>query len=182
MAKGCIFIVGYMGVGKSSGGRRLARTLELPFADTDLVLMDRSGKEVSALFEEWGEPRFRKEEARVLRELTGDGSEELVIATGGGTPCHEDNMDFMLAHGTVLHFEVALEPLVVRLAAKRKERPLIADIPLEQLGDFVNRHMADRAPFYSRAHITVDAGSLDGERLASVARMIRRLQQERLNP
>ena len=176
MAKGCIFIVGYMGVGKSSGGRHLARLLNLPFADTDHALMEQTGKDVSVLFEEWGEARFRSEEARVLRELTGNGAHEMVIATGGGTPCYAGNMDFMLAQGTVLHFQVALEPLVIRLAAKRKERPLIADVPLEQLGDFVSRHMAERAPFYSRAHITVDADSLDGERLASVGRMIRQLQ------
>ncbi len=181
MTEDCIFIVGYMGVGKSSGGRRLARSLGMPFADTDITLMEQTGKDVTSLFEEWGEARFREEESNVLRGLVKDGVAK-VIATGGGTPCHADNMDFMLAQGTVLHFQVSLESLVRRLGAKRKQRPLIAHVPIDELGEFVQRHLAERMPVYSRAHITVDADSLDGARLALVGRMLQQPRKGGLNP
>lgn len=179
MGAGCIFIVGYMGAGKSSGGRRLANALKLPFSDTDSVLSAEWGRSISELFAEWGEARFRKEESKVLRGLAeGDGQK--VVATGGGTPCHEGNMDFMLERGIVVHFQVALDALFLRLSAKRKERPLLADIPEWELEAFIRQHLAEREPVYRRAHITVDAEGLDAGRLASTGRMIRTMLD--LNP
>lgn len=171
MGEDCIFIVGYMGAGKSSGGRRLATSLKLPFFDTDSALSEQWGQPISSLFEEWGEERFRKEESEVLRRLAALGGRK-VVATGGGTPCHEDNMDFMLEQGVVIHFKVTIESLLIRLVAKRKERPLLSGIPEQELEAFIRGHLAEREPVYSRAQITVDAEALDAGRLASTGRMV----------
>ena len=174
MAPDRIFIVGYMGSGKTSGGQRLAGAMKWPFADTDAVLARTAGQSISALFESKGASGFRAAEQEVLKTLCARPG-QCVVATGGGTPCHEDNMDIMLASGTVVYFKLSVEALVRRLSAKRKERPLIADIPEDELEAFVRRHLAQRERVYERANITVDADALDGQRLASLIGMIERL-------
>lgn len=171
MGKGSIYIVGYMGAGKSSGGRRLARTMNVPFVDTDEALTVSSGMEVSEIFSAHGEDGFRKMEHQVLRELSAlDGTH--VVATGGGTPCFEDNMAYMLSHGTVVYFKVAPSALIPRLMAKRKNRPLIEQVSEADLPGFIQQHMAEREVHYKQAHITVDANALDGARLDLVSQMI----------
>jgi len=171
MGKGSIYIVGYMGAGKSSGGRRLARTMNVPFVDTDEALMASSGMEVSEIFSAHGELGFRKMERQVLRALSSfDGTR--VIATGGGTPCFEDNMAYMLSHGTVVYFKVAPSSLIPRLMAKRKNRPLLEPISEEDLPGFIQQHLEEREAHYKQAHITVDADALDGARLDLVSQMI----------
>jgi shikimate kinase len=178
MARKCIFIVGYMGSGKSTGGRRLARAMGYRFTDMDAALVEETGMSISGLFEALGEAGFRDTERRLLHRLSLE-NEAQVVATGGGTPCFEDNMDFMLEHGRVVQFKVELASLLDRLRARRKQRPLIADIPDDELEAFIQSHLARRAPFYDRAHINVDADVLDSERLASIIRMI---DAEGLNP
>ncbi|MDA9863835.1 AAA family ATPase [Flavobacteriales bacterium] len=171
MAKGCIFIVGYMGAGKSTGGNRLAKNMGLPFVDTDAVLTTSFGREVSDLFKDWGEEGFRKAERQALRQLALEGKRR-VIATGGGTPCYADNMKFMLEQGTVVYFELDPEALIQRLMTKRKNRPMLDGLSDAALPEFIQSHLEARRPYYSQAHISVDADALDESRLALVGRMI----------
>ena len=171
MAKGCIFIVGYMGAGKSTGGKRLAASMRLPFIDTDVVLSESLGRDISGLFQDLGEEGFRKAESATLRRLALE-DQQRVIATGGGTPCYADNMEFLLEQGTVVYFQLDSAALIRRLATKRKNRPMLDGIADEAFPAFVEGHLAEREPFYSRAHITVDADALDESRLSSVGRMI----------
>ena len=178
MVGGCIFIVGYMGAGKSTGGRRLAQAMNLPFMDTDAAIVEDTGMDIPALFDALGEAGFRAAERRVIERVVR-GGKRLVVATGGGTPCHGDNMAFMRQHGKVVYFKVGLDALLARLQARRKERPLIADIPDAELKGFIREHLAGREQFYTQAHITVDADALDGERMASVIHMI---ESGRVNP
>ena len=170
MAKGCIFIVGYMGAGKSTGGKRLAKSMGLPFFDTDAVITASAGQEISALFKQHGELEFRKKERDALRQMTLEGGRK-VIATGGGTPCFEDNMAFMLQQGTVVYFKLDRVALIERLSTKRKNRPLLEGVSNAALPGFIEDHLAEREPFYAQAHIAVDADALDESRLASVGRM-----------
>jgi len=178
MAGKCIFIVGYMGSGKSTGGQRLARAMGYAFTDMDAALVEESGMSINELFVVAGEAGFREVERKLLHRLA-QGRDAHVVATGGGTPCYADNMDFMLENGRVIQFKVELHSLLERLRARRKHRPLIADIADENLEGFIREHLAERAPFYNRAHISVDAEALDGERIASVIRMI---DPEGINP
>lgn len=168
-----IFIVGYMGAGKSTGGRRLAQAMECPFLDTDHVLEREKGMVISELFEALGEPGFRAAERQVLERLS-EQQGPCVVATGGGLPCHADNMEFMRAHGQVVYLKVTLPSLLQRLRARRKDRPLLAFVPDEELESFISRHLNSREGFYNQAHITVDADALDGERLASLIHMLER--------
>lgn len=171
MAKGSIFIVGYMGSGKSTGGKRLAKTMGLPFIDTDAALTESKGQEISALFQDLGEEGFRKAEQETLHQIV-QSEERKVIATGGGTACYADNMAFMLEQGTVVYFQVDHAALILRLSMKRKNRPMLDGISDEALPGFIQAHLAEREQHYKQAHITVDADALDGSRLASVGRMI----------
>ena len=166
-----IYIVGYMGSGKSSGGKRLAEMLGWPFEDTDHVLEKQSGKDISGLFEAVGEPEFRRMEGAVLRQLS-EGPDRLVVATGGGTPCFGDHMSFMLSRGTVVYFKMAPEPITVRLRSRRAGRPLLEGVSEEGLLEYVRTHLSGREAHYDRAHITVDADALDEQRMKSVVRMI----------
>lgn len=178
MDGGDIFIIGYMGAGKSTGGKRLAKAMGLPFLDLDAEVVAASGQSIPDLFGSLGENGFRALESERLRALTGGQAK--VISTGGGTPCHGDNMDFMLESGTVVHFALGLDALVQRLGKNRSERPMLAAVPMEQLAQTVALHLSERRPFYDRAHITVDVDMLDDRRISSVKQMIE--ARQRLNP
>ena len=97
-----VFVVGYMGVGKSTSGSRLARLMDLPFLDTDAELCRRHDCSINALFDQLGEDGFRRLERDLLRESVA-AHPRVLISTGGGTPCHGDNMAFMKEHGTVVY-------------------------------------------------------------------------------
>lgn len=171
MAKGCIFIIGYMGAGKSTGGKRLAKSMGLPFLDTDSVLTETLGRRISELFQDLGEQGFREAERKVLHQVALEGQHK-VIATGGGTPCYADNMAFMLQHGTVVYFKLDVAALTQRLDSKRHNRPMLDGVSDAALPGFIQTHLSEREPYYSLAHIAVDADALDESRLASVGRMI----------
>ena len=166
-----VFMVGYMGVGKSTSGARLAKLMDLPFFDTDAVLREQHGGSITELFEEHGEPAFRIMERDVLHALVRDHRQAL-ISTGGGTPCYGDNMDFMRAHGTVVYLQMPADELVLRLEGRADQRPLIAEVSEEALPAFVTRHLAERERDYSQAHITVDARHFDGDRMKSVRNLV----------
>jgi len=166
-----VFIVGYMGAGKSTSGSRLAKLMELPFLDTDVVLRDRHGCSISDLFAREGESGFRLLERAVLRELVRENP-RVLISTGGGTPCHGDNMEFMREHGTVVYLQMPAEELVERLRGRVDQRPLIAGISDADLPAFVAEHIVEREVHYGRAHITVDARHFDLDRMKSVRNLV----------
>lgn len=166
-----VFVVGYMGVGKSSSGSRLAKLMGLPFLDTDSALRERHESSISALFDHRGEAEFRRMECDILRELVAHNPNAL-ISTGGGTPCHGANMDFMLDHGTVVYLKMTAESLVERLRGRSDQRPLIAGVPEGELSAFVADHLAGREAHYERAHITVDARHFDLDRMKSVRSLV----------
>ena len=120
-----VYIVGYMGAGKSTSGRRLAALMDLPFFDTDEALRRDSGQTVTALFDAEGEAAFRQRERAMLESLT-QAHDRVLISTGGGTPCFGDNMAYMRSHGTVVYLQMAVDRLVQRLEGRVDERPLIA--------------------------------------------------------
>lgn len=166
-----VFIVGYMGAGKSTSGARLARMMDLPFFDTDALLREEGGCSIPALFERHGEDGFRALERDVLRALV-DQHARCLISTGGGTPCHGDNLSFMKENGTVVYLKMPVERLVQRLDGRADERPLIAGVSSADLPAFIANHLGEREQHYGQAHITVDADHLDGDRMKSVQTLI----------
>ena len=146
-------MVGYMGVGKSSSGRRLARLMGVPFFDTDEALRSQHGGTIPQLFAQHGQGGFRQLERKVLMDMA-TAHPDALISTGGGAACHADNMDFMRANGVVVYLKMGADDLTDRLQGKSDERPLLAGV------------------HYRKANITVDAAHLDGERLNSVRNLI----------
>ncbi|WPQ62143.1 shikimate kinase [Chitinophaga sancti] len=148
-----IFLLGFMGAGKSYWGKQLAEHLELPFYDLDDVIVESEEMSISDIFANKGEDYFRAKESFWLRELSE--GEHFVISCGGGVPCFQDNMDVMNERGTTIWLNPELSLIVDRLKRKKSKRPLIADLPDDEIMAFVEKKLAERQPFYQQAQITI---------------------------
>ena len=144
-----IFLIGYMGAGKTTLGRALAKELDIQFIDLDSYIEKRLCKSVSQIFAENGEEGFRDIERRMLHEV-GD-FENVVISTGGGTPCFFDNIEYMNRQGATVFLDVPVERLFIRLKIARKKRPLVMEKNDDELRDFITEQLAKRMPYYSKA-------------------------------
>lgn len=144
-----IFLIGYMGAGKTTLGRALAKELKIEFLDLDNYIEERLCKSISQIFAEKGEEGFRDVERRMLHEA-GE-FENVVISTGGGTPCFFDNIEYMNGQGTTVFLDVPVERLFIRLSIARKKRPLIMEKNDEELRSFITEQLAKRLPHYSKA-------------------------------
>lgn len=153
-----IFIVGYMGSGKTTVGKRLAVSLSLTFVDLDAYIQSKYRKTIPQLFEEKGEEGFRTLEHQTLLEVAE--FEDVVISTGGGAPCFYDNMEFMNRSGTTIYLQADAEELADRLTASKTVRPLIAGKSREELVPFITGHLAQREHFYTTAQIIFPTGHI----------------------
>lgn len=154
-----IFIVGMPACGKSTFGRALARALQREFIDLDRYIENRFHTDIPTLFAERGEASFRALESAMLRE-TGEFS-EVVVATGGGAPCHSANMEYMLSHGTTVWLKATLPRIVQRIMRNPHRRPLLAGLDGEALHDRLEQMRRARYPFYSRAGLCIDSDRLE---------------------
>ena len=153
-----IFLIGYMGAGKTTLGKAFARALGLTFVDLDWYIEERFHKSIRQLFVERGEEGFRELEKRMLHEA-GD-FEDVVISVGGGTPCFFDNMEYMNEAGETVFLDVNLQVLFRRLKVAKQQRPLLDGKTDEELKAFIQEALQKRLPFYTKAkHI------FNGERL-----------------
>lgn len=157
-----IFIIGYMGAGKTTFGKALARKLGKGFIDLDFYITQRFRKSVPQLFEERGEEGFRLLENSMLREV-GEFS-DVVVACGGGTPCFGNNMDYMNERGLTVLLEADEECLVRRLLAGGARRPLVAGKSEPDLRAFIRTHLSERAPFYGKATTVVGGSRLENRK------------------
>jgi shikimate kinase len=155
-----IALVGLMGVGKSSVGRRLATALGLPFRDADHEIELAAGRSVSDIFTERGEAEFRAGERRVIGRLLDEPTH--ILATGGGAFVQPDTRALIKARALSVWLKADIEVLARRVARKANRPLLIGRDPLELL----TAHARDRYPFYSEAHLTVEGG--DGSHGAAV--------------
>ncbi|HUI33487.1 MAG: shikimate kinase [Dysgonamonadaceae bacterium] len=146
-----VFLVGYMGVGKTTIGKLLSAELGVEFIDLDRYIENRYRKSISQLFELKGEDGFRKIEREMLREIAT--FQNVLISTGGGTPCFFDNMDLMNKHGITVYVKASVEELTARLLASKNARPLIRDKSHKELKEFITQHLAERSGYYSKAKV-----------------------------
>lgn len=153
-----IFLIGYMGCGKTTVGKQLAEKLGYRFIDMDQHLEERQFKSVSQIFAEQGEDEFRKLEQKCLHEVAE--FEDTIISTGGGAPCFFDNIEHMNSRGLTVYLKMTAEELAVRLESlKQNTRPLIAGKKGDELRDFIANGIAKREAFYNRASIVVNANN-----------------------
>lgn len=147
-----------MGTGKTTAGRHLAQVLNLEFYDLDHYIESRFQKTVSQIFEEQGEEKFRELERNMLQEV--GAFENVVIATGGGSPCFYDNMDYMRRVGQTVYLKASPQALTERLSTCKAKRPLIKDKSDEELLEFVIENLKKREPFYSQADYIFETENL----------------------
>lgn len=144
-----IFLIGYMGAGKTTLGKAFARHLGLTFIDLDWYIEERFHKTVRQIFAERSEEGFRELEKRMLHEVAE--FEDVVIATGGGTPCFFDNMEHMNQSGETVFLEVSQDVLFRRLKVAKQQRPLLAQKTDEELKAFIHDALQKRLSHYTKA-------------------------------
>lgn len=154
-----IFLIGYMGAGKTTLGKALARRMNLSFMDTDLFIEHRYHKKVREIFIAEGEAYFREVEHRMLQELAE--FEDTVVSTGGGLPCFHENMMLMNRMGITVYLDVSVKELAARLEVSKNIRPVLQNRSGSELVDFIKENLAQRQSFYEQAHIRFDAEQMD---------------------
>ena len=159
-----IYLIGYMGSGKSKTAELLSKIFKYGFLDTDHLVEEKLGNTISVIFNKHGQDYFREIEKKILR--TTDKNDNVIISTGGGTPCYHKNMEWMNSNGITVYLEANAGLLFHRLASSRTGRPLIESLNDVELMEQIMSHLTMRIPFYKQAMITVNAASLNAKTLA----------------
>lgn len=150
-----VFLVGYMGSGKSHFGEILAKKLNFTFIDTDSYIENMSGKCISSIFSDHGEAFFRNLETEAVKAISLQN--KIVVATGGGLPCFNNNLDFLKNNGIVIFLDTDLNLLIMRLLNEKLHRPIISEMQdSEQLKSFIEDHINKRLPYYGAAHLSIE--------------------------
>ncbi len=158
-----VFLLGFMGAGKSTLGRPAARSLGWRFIDLDEEIETRFEKKISGIFEEKGEAHFRQIERKTLESLIDSVKEATLLSCGGGTPCFGDTMEWMNQRGITCYLKPLTSILLGRLRQMRASRPMISHLTEEELGEFIETLLQKREPYYLQSQII-----LEGEQLNKV--------------
>ncbi|QXP79399.1 MULTISPECIES: shikimate kinase [Winogradskyella] len=153
-----VVLIGYMGSGKSTLGKELARSLSYSFLDLDDYIAEKETASISEIFKSKGEIYFRKKETEYLIEVI-NSSENIVLALGGGTPCYSNNMPLLINNTNVKSFYLKLSiPLLVdRLFTEKEKRPLISHLTSkEDLTEFIGKHLFERSQYYSQSQYMIN--------------------------
>lgn len=164
-----IFLIGFMGCGKSTMGRALSASLNLMFIDLDTFLEERYFKSIPQIFAEEGEESFRRKERKVLEEVAA--FDNAIVATGGGAPCFFDNMELMNNSGFCIFLDVEIDSLVTRLLRAKTERPLIKGKSPDELRLFIEGMMQKRRPFYEKARYILKGKDILPEQVLELVRL-----------
>ncbi|TDQ10321.1 shikimate kinase [Pedobacter metabolipauper] len=158
-----IFLVGFMGCGKSTLGKKLAIKLGYTFIDLDHQLEKAVGTSVGNYFAAEGEDAFRKMESKVIKEF--DYPQNCIVATGGGAPCYYDNMEFINRKGITIYIQLPPAALAKRLENGKDKRPLLKDLDEKELISYIKSKLEEREPYYKCAFLTVSGINLNPEQL-----------------
>src|SRR3989338_6330565 len=166
-----IILVGFMGCGKSTLGKKLASALDLPFLDSDEQIGMGVLLSVGEIFGTYGESRFREIETEYIASLFGEG--EFVLATGGGMPCFNKNMERLNELGTTFYLERSPKELAHRLKHAKEQRPLLEGLSEDDLVKFIEQRLGEREEFYKQANFVL---SRDEQKADTILEFIRLLQ------
>lgn len=150
-----------MGSGKTTTGKRLSKKYGLDFIDLDHYIENHFFKTISQLFQEKGENGFREIERDLLREVAD--FENVIISTGGGTPCFFDNMEFMNRKGETVYLKASAAELSTYLCDACNDRPLLAQKNKEELFEYISETLEKREPLYSKAKYTIEARDISDD-------------------
>jgi shikimate kinase len=159
-----IFIVGFMGAGKTTVGRRLAKRLKYQFIDLDELFEQKFHYSIANFFDHFGEEKFREIEHELLKE-TLENNDDVVISTGGGTPCFYDNMDLMNESGLTLYIKMHEDSLKHRLIRSKRRRPVLPGLEEDEMEIFISKLMEVREPIYDKAKVKVKGEDLKVEHI-----------------
>jgi shikimate kinase len=162
-----IFLIGFMGSGKTHWGRRLGSKLNLPFYDLDTVIIEQEKKSVAEIFDEKGEEYFRYQEKETLERIAAE-QESFILSCGGGTPCFFNNIEFMKKNGKVIWLNTSIDMLTQRLQKERMSRPLISEVNEEDLRRYIIRKLSERRMYYQQADVTVGEENVNLEELIRI--------------
>lgn len=166
-----VFLIGYMGVGKTTIGKKIAKALGMEFIDLDRFISVSEKESVPEIIRTRGEDAFRSVESNYLKKIVE--LENVLVSTGGGTPCFYDNMNLINAFGTSIYLEMDVKSLTNRLVNNTESRPLISGLSKVELETFITGHLKSREGFYTQAHIHFNALNFNGKRLEELMQQIR---------
>ena len=170
-----LILVGYAGSGKSSLAKRLAKALGVGYVDTDTLVEQSVGATIADIFHYEGEEYFRRSEREILERLASEHYEG-IVATGGGLPTWEDNMERLKSIGTTIYLQRSPEQILSRLSAYgREKRPMFRGKSDEELLEFMQKHLTEREPYYLMAEIVVDCNAMSDD--AVVQYIIERIKE-----
>jgi shikimate kinase len=150
-----VFLIGFMGSGKTHWGQLLSQKLNLPFFDLDEQVVSHEGKPINEIFADSGEEYFRLLEKDTLHIIT-ESHDSFVMACGGGSPCYFNNVEYMNQSGTTVWINAPIETLFQRLLGEKNQRPLIKELSDQQLRAFIIKKFADRKIYYEQADVVID--------------------------
>ena len=155
-----IYLLGFMGAGKSFWGKQLSKKLNYPLLDLDNYIEEQEGKIINNIFLENGEEYFRQVEHKYLQSLT-ENNKNIILSCGGGTPCFFNNIDYMNEQGVTVWLNIPQEIILGRLKQNRSNRPLIKDLDDVELRQYIQKKLNDRKIYYSQSKLKVDDTQID---------------------
>ncbi len=161
-----IFLIGFMGSGKSYWGRRWAERYGLPFIDLDQQVEEREHETIAAVFEKKGEAYFRETETSCLRGFSQH--ESFIMACGGGVPCFHDNIQWMNEQGTTVYLAADPPLLLERLIHEKDKRPLLKELDHPALLYFIENKLSERSVFYNQAKLVLPVNELNENSLSQL--------------
>jgi len=164
-----VYLIGYMGSGKTTVSRKLASAMNMDVLDLDVLFEERFKIEIANFFNKYDESLFRKLESQLLKETTA--YDNVIIATGGGTPCFYNNMEWMNQNGLTVYLRIHPNTALTRLLTSKKKRPLVMNKSESELLDFIKEHMRQRNIFYAQADVVIKGESLDINELTEMIKL-----------
>ena len=161
-----LFLIGMMGTGKTYWTKKLSKKCKTGGYDLDFLIESHEEKTIAEIFTEDGEVYFRKSEAKILRWFAEKKS--FVLATGGGTPCFHDNMEWMNQNGITVWIDEPMEVLVERLLPEKDHRPLIQHLSDAELRQFLERKSVERLHFYLQASYRLQGNGISDAGFAKI--------------
>ncbi len=166
-----LFLLGMMGSGKSYWAQQVAAAIDIDWMDLDAEIEKESLMSIREIFETEGEVSFRRREQLALHALAT--VENIIVATGGGTPCFHNNIDWMNEKGITIWINDPVEILVQRLQKEKAHRPLISSLSDDELQQFLEKKLKERQSFYSKAKYVVEGYKSSVDDFVKLAEAVR---------